>query len=563
VPLVRLRRRVAVLTAVAATALLASAGAAPAQGPAPLYRELHRPQFHFTPAQNWQNDPNGLVYYQGEYHMFYQYNPLGSVWGNISWGHAVSRDLVHWTELGVALPFTEEEAAWSGSVVVDTANTTGFGTPGNPAMVAIYTIANPLTGFSQAQGLAYSVDRGRTWTKYAGNPVLDIDDPQFRDPKVFWHEPTRRWIMPVALSLQRKISIYSSPDLKAWTKESDFGPAGAITGVYEVPDLVPLTVTGRNATESKWALIVNVNPGARLGGSGAQYFLGDFDGKRFVADEEEPYVAPEGDVLADFEGADHGGWTATGTAFGTGPAPGALAGQRPVVGFLGSGLINSYADGTAAEGTLTSPEFTITRDHINFLVGGGDLPALAGVAAEATVNLLVDGQVVRSATGDGSEWLDWAGWDVRDLRDRTAQIQLVDRAGGARGFILVDQITQADELATSGTDRARWVDWGRDFYASITYDGEPSGRRILVGWLNNWLYASTIPTSPWRGTQSAPRVLSLRRTGDTIDLIQEPARELRRLRREPPHVVRGRRSKARGRSKDPGRAARRWTSRPR
>ncbi len=260
----RRRRMAGVAAWVAVLAALLGAGAPALAQTAPLYQEQYRPQFHFTPAQNWQNDPNGLVYHQGEYHLFYQYNPLGNLWGNISWGHAVSRDLVHWTELPVALPNTPTEQAWSGSVVVDVNNTTGFGTPGNPAMVAIYTSANPKQDFSQAQSLAYSLDRGRTWTRYAGNPVLDIEEEDFRDPKVFWHEPSRRWIMPVAVSLKRKIQIYSSADLKSWRFESDFGPAGAIAGVYEVPDLIPLRV----GDEEKWLLIVNVNPGGaprRLG----------------------------------------------------------------------------------------------------------------------------------------------------------------------------------------------------------------------------------------------------------------------------------------------------------
>lgn len=540
----RPRARAALTGAAALAAGLLSAGQAAAQTPAPptpapLYEELHRPQYHFTPAQNWQNDPNGLVYYQGEYHMFFQYNPLGSVWGNISWGHAVSRDLVHWTELPVALPFSENEAIWSGSVVIDHENRTGFGTRANPPMVAIYSSA-AIPGFAQSQALAYSLDRGRTWTKYAGNPVLDIDDPQFRDPKVFWYEPDQRWIMPVARSLKRTIEFYSSPNLKDWTFESDFGPAGAVTGVFEVPDLIPLEVSNGRRAETKWALLINVNPGARLGGSGVQYFLGDFDGKRFVADDLKPYTAPAGDLVAGFEGADHGGWTATGTAFGAGPTAGALPTQREVVGFRGSRLVNSFADGPAAVGTLTSPSFTITKDSLNLLVGGGDLPRLPGVVGEATVNLLVGGEIVRSATGDGSEWLDWASWDVGELIGRQAQIQIVDSATtGARAFILVDEITQSDAPATSAKDRAEWADWGRDFYASITYDSAPGGRRLLVGWMNNWLYAGTIPTSPWRSTQSEPRELSLRRVGGKLELVQVPARELRTLRSDRAYTVRG------------------------
>jgi fructan beta-fructosidase len=169
----------------------AARAAAAVPSTVPTYKELYRPQFHFTPGRHWMNDPNGLVYYQGEYHMFYQYNPLGDVWGNISWGHAISRDLVHWTELPVAISYDSKETIFSGSVVIDEHNTSGFGTLANPPMVAIYSSA-ALPTFAQSQALAYSLDRGRTWTKYAGNPVLDNPDPDFRDPKVFWYEPTQR-----------------------------------------------------------------------------------------------------------------------------------------------------------------------------------------------------------------------------------------------------------------------------------------------------------------------------------------------------------------------------------
>jgi sucrose-6-phosphate hydrolase SacC (GH32 family) len=511
------------------------AKAAAASSATPTYRERYRPQFHYTPGKNWTNDPNGLVYYQGEYHMFYQYNPLGDVWGNISWGHAISRDLVHWTELPVAIPFDDKATIFSGSVVIDRNNTSGFGSRANPPMVAIYSSA-ALPTFAQSQALAYSLDRGRTWTKYAGNPVLDNPDPDFRDPKVFWYQPTRRWIMPVALSLQRKIQFYSSPNLKNWTLEGEFGPQGAVAGVYEVPNLVPLRVQGTSRT--RWLLIVNINPGAPGGGSAAQYFLGDFDGHRFRADPERPYTPPSGRVLADFEGSDYGAWSTTGTAFGTGPTHGGTPGQRPVARFEGTGLVNSRQPDDAAQGTLTSPPFQVTSDYINFLIGGSDLPDLAGLPGQTTINLLVGGRVVRSATGFGDEWLDWKSWDVRNLRGRSARIQIVDRA--TTGHILVDQITLAGRAATSTAQRARWVDWGHDFYAAITYANVPHGRQLLVGWMNNWQYGSLIPTSPWRSTQSEPRDLSLRPVRGKIELIQSPAPELRTLHSAPTYTVRDR-----------------------
>jgi fructan beta-fructosidase len=247
------------------------------------YREPWRPQFHFTPAKNWMNDPNGLVYFDGEYHLFYQYNPFGDKWGHMSWGHAVSRDLVHWEHLPVALREENDIMIFSGSAVVDWKNTSGFGKDGKPPLVAIYTghyTKKPL----QNQHLAYSNDRGRTWTKYAGNPVLDIKERDFRDPKVIWHQPSKRWVMAAAWPVQRKVRFYASPDLKSWTHQSDFGPAGSVEGIWECPDLFPLT-TGE---KMKWVLIVNVNPGAPAGGSGCQYFVGDFDGKTFLLDPSYP-----------------------------------------------------------------------------------------------------------------------------------------------------------------------------------------------------------------------------------------------------------------------------------
>ncbi|MBM3840773.1 MAG: levanase [Verrucomicrobia bacterium] len=250
---------------------------------AELYHEPFRPQFHFTPERNWMNDPNGMVFFKGEYHLFYQYNPFGDKWGHMSWGHAVSRDLVHWEHLPVALPEENGVMIFSGSAVVDWKNTSGFGQDGAPPLVAIYTghyTKRPL----QNQHIAYSTDRGRTWTKFSGNPVLDIGEKDFRDPKVFWHEPTRRWVMAVAWPVKRNVRFYASPNLKQWTHLSDFGPTGSTNGIWECPDLFPVRLEGKPG-ESKWVLIVNVGSGAPAGGSGCQYFVGDFDGTRFTLDE--------------------------------------------------------------------------------------------------------------------------------------------------------------------------------------------------------------------------------------------------------------------------------------
>jgi fructan beta-fructosidase len=339
-----------------------------------VYRERYRPQYHFTPAANWMNDPNGLVYYDGEYHLFYQHNPFGNRWGHMSWGHAVSSDLVHWKHLPIAIPEANDVMAFSGSAVVDWNNSSGFGRDGKPPLVAIYTGHRKT---NQSQHIAYSNDRGRTWTPYSGNPVIDIDRKDFRDPKVFWHEPRKRWVMVVALPDQHKVSFYSSPDLKQWTHLSDFGPAAAVGGVWECPDLFELPVDG-DPKKTRWVLIVNLNPGAIFGGSGTQYFVGQFDGTRFSAELPAPGITTEGMPL----------------------------------------------------------------------------------------------------------------------------------------------------------DSVLWADYGRDFYAAVSWSDIPraDGRRVWLGWMNNWEYAQEIPTSPWRSAQSLPRTLALRTTSRGIRMMQQPVNELRQLR---------------------------------
>jgi fructan beta-fructosidase len=333
-----------------------------------------RPRFHFTPATNFMNDPNGLVFDGGEYHLFYQHNPFGPEWGHMSWGHAVSPDMIHWQHLPVALREEAGVMIFSGSVVADPEDTSHLcGPPAGrtSCLIAIYT-GHGLG--KQTQNLAFSTDRGRTWTKYAGNPVLDLGMKEFRDPKVFWHEPTRRWIMLTVLADQHKLRIFGSPDLKRWEALSDFGPAGATGGAWECPDLFPLAVEGA-AGESRWLLDIDINPGGPAGGSGGQYFVGRFDGRTFVNDNP--------------------------------------------------------------------PDTTL------------------------------------------------------------------------------------------------WVDYGKDFYATLSFSGIPArdGRRIWMGWMSNWLYANVEPTTPWRGVQSVPRVLSLTRRPEGIRLAQAPVAELRALRATPAPTV--------------------------
>ncbi|RIX48736.1 glycoside hydrolase family 32 protein [Paenibacillus nanensis] len=247
--------------------------------------EKYRPQFHFTPPANWMNDPNGMVYYDGEYHLFYQHHPDGTTWGPMHWGHAVSSDLVHWEHLPIALAPDEYGTIFSGSAVVDWNDTTGF-FEGKPGLVAIFTHSDhdqELNRPRQRQSLAYSADKGRTWTKYEGNPVLASDTlVDFRDPKVFWHEPSGRWIMILATG--DRVQLYTSPDLKAWTFGSEFGQAeGSHEGVWECPDLIELPVAGTDDT--KWVMLVSIgdNPDCPEG-SRTQYFIGDFDGSTFTND---------------------------------------------------------------------------------------------------------------------------------------------------------------------------------------------------------------------------------------------------------------------------------------
>lgn len=268
------------LALAAATLAVSVACGADAQNAA--YDQPFRPQVHFSPRHNWTNDPNGLVFFHGEYHLFYQYNPFGDQWGHMSWGHAVSKDLLHWQELPVALPEHDGVMIFTGSVVVDHGNTSGLCAPQPECLVAIYTGAGDTReGPRQNQNLAYSVDDGRTWKQYQNNPVVDLHMADFRDPSVSWDEREHHWVMAVSLPKEHKVRFYASPDLKSWTKLSDFGPAGDIAGDWECPDLLRIPAADGKGKET-WALKIGLNPGAPQGGSGEQYFLGSFDGTSFA-----------------------------------------------------------------------------------------------------------------------------------------------------------------------------------------------------------------------------------------------------------------------------------------
>jgi fructan beta-fructosidase len=267
---------------VAAAVILMLAGEIKAQVFGIQTDQIHRPKIHFTPRQGWMNDPNGMVYNNGVYHLFYQHNPDASVWGPMHWGHAVSKDMIDWKHEPIALYPDSLGTIFSGSAVVDLNNTSGLAPKGKVPLVAIFTYHNQVMADKgrndfQSQGIAYSIDNGATWQKYKSNPILKnpgIRD--FRDPKVMWHAPTGRWIM--TLAVLDRIHFYSSPNLKEWKKESEFGKdAGAHGGVWECPDLFPMQFEGKTI----WTLLVNLNPGGPNKGSATQYFLGSFDGHRF------------------------------------------------------------------------------------------------------------------------------------------------------------------------------------------------------------------------------------------------------------------------------------------
>ena len=250
--------------------------------------EQYRPQIHFTPRVHWMNDPNGMVFYKGVYHLFFQYYPDASVWGPMHWGHVTSMDLMHWVEQPIALYPDSLGFIFSGSVVVDKNNTTGFGKDGNVPLVAIFTHHNMVGEKAkrndfQNQSIAYSLDEGKTWIKFANNPVLrNPGIVDFRDPKVMWYEAQKKWVM--TLATKDRITFYSSPNLKDWTRESEFGEKlGAHGGVWECPDLFPLDDNGKKV----WALLVSINPGGPNKGSATQYFLGDFDGHTFTPNSTE------------------------------------------------------------------------------------------------------------------------------------------------------------------------------------------------------------------------------------------------------------------------------------
>ena len=484
------------------------------------YQQPYRPQYHFSPAQGWLGDPDGMVRFQGLYHLFW-------------WGHADSPDLVHWNER--VQPMFGDDGSFvyfSGSVVVDLDNTSGLAVdPAQPPMVAVYTMHNRLTNI-ETQGLSVSYDY-RTFVYYDQNPILVSERQGFRDPQVFFHEPTQRWIMVIAFADERKVGIFASTDLTHWEHLSDFGPIGAQSQVWEVPDLFELPVDG-DPGRSKWVLLCGMGPNRE------QYFIGDFDGTTFTLDpEQNGYLLRgeglPGELFADFETALPSGWVAEGDPVAIGP--GDDLGNTRVSGFIGTGFVSTYTPGSTSgnrgQARLTSPDFSISHGFINFLISGGH------DAADAGVYLVVDGDTVRSSTGDGTDVMKWAGWDVTDLIGKTARIEIRDSTtSGDHGRINVDHIRFADTPAQAGREHALWLDYGADYYAVRTYrdyDGAEN-RVVTMGWLGNWEYAQQVPTSWGKGALALPREITLQSFPGGLRIIQQPIPALTSLRGASVHV---------------------------
>ena len=321
---------------------------------------VKRPQLHFTAKKNWINDPNGLFFDGKQYHMYFQHNPNGVGHGYMSWGHAVSTDLVNWEELPIAILHGDVTDIFSGSIVVDHENTSGFGDGTVPPVIAIYTAAAKDES-NQSQAIAYSLDGGETFTKYEQNPVLDRGSKDFRDPKVIRYESEQGsyWVMVAVEAIERRVLVYRSENLKDWTELSSFGPQSAIAGIWECPDLFQLPVAGTD--QLKWVLIVSLNPGGVAGGSGTQYFIGEFDGTSFTPDQDQQ-----------------------------------------------------------------------VRDSFEY----------------------------------------------------------------------------------ESLKQGNWLDWGRDFYAGVSFHGLPADQQTVIAWMSNWDYARELPHDGWRGSMSTARRLDLVKNSD-------------------------------------------------
>lgn len=476
-----------------------------------LYQEKYRPQFHFSPDSARVGDACGFVHYKNLYHMFW-------------WGKLFSNDLVHYTKQTEGFALTDSLnnfGYWTGSSVIDKNNLAGFG---KNKMITVYTMHK---SGNESQGLSYSTDTAayNAFKYYPGNPVLDRCRSDFRDPTVFWYAPTSKWVMVVALPLNRKVEFYTSSDLKSWTFADDFGPLGAQQGVWECPDLIELFVDG-SSTSKKWVLVVSVGPNHE------QYFIGSFDGTTFTLDTAaDAYLKQgtnlDGSVYMGFDASNYGTWAATGASFVSGPI-------NPGFPHIGNGAISTYRISDGDIGTLTSPTFQIQNKAINFLIGGGNHPG------QTCINLIINDQIVQSTTGDNTDFMKWHGWDVSSYIGQNAQIQIVDSYTGSDwGHVDVDQIMFSEVLHNEGMEHALWVDFGSDFYASRSFKDydENLANTSWLAWLGNWDYADYVPDRGAlpgnKGFWSIARDMDLKTYPEGLRLVQTPVANLQSLRQTP------------------------------
>ncbi len=471
--------------------------------------EKYNPEYHFFPSI----DPTGLFYYGGKYFL--------------NWGSATSTDLVHWkiTDFGRARirrpgappPKPQALSGISGTVVVDWNNTSGFGKNGNPPLIALQMSDG-------SKHIAYSNDTARTWVRHDKPVVMQNSAGSFRDPKVFWYEPEKKWVMAMPWCEIQEVRFFSSKNLVDWEYTGKFGPWGAVDGQWECVDFFPLPLDG-NQSRMKWVLLVSVQP------RNGQYFIGDFDGKKFTLDKEmmetlayDRYF-PVGEMIFDFErGLDD--WMMEGDAFIDNPTS--------AEGVNGKQGMRTLKSDPLGKGKLTSPEFLITKKYITFLVGGGRYPG------EEEINLLVDGKQVRTQTGNsGNAHLSWAGWDVTEFRNKKARIEVVDKRSAAswleKAYIYCDAVMLADEMPkppyrefNPGWEKAFWVDYGSDFFAARAWANLAPGdsRTVWSGWMGSWKYFN----EPVRGNYSTPRSLELKTFPEGVRLVQAPVKELQSLR---------------------------------
>ncbi|HKU36387.1 MAG TPA: glycoside hydrolase family 32 protein [Paenarthrobacter sp.] len=337
------------------------------RGPQPSASEPWRPAVHLTAEKNWLNDPNGLVYANGTYHAFYQYNPHGNSWGNMSWGHSTSTDLVNWEQQPVALEASEDEEIFSGCIVLDTRNASGLGSATSPPMVALYTSAYGKNGALpkgvQAQSVAFSLDGGTTWQKHRGNPVLNLapNNNNFRDPKITWYEPGNYWVMTTVVADAQVVKLFKSTDLLHWDFLSDFSGVGAQGGLWEVPELLQMSVEG--STAKKWVMLLSINPGGIAGGSGMQYFVGEFNGTRFVAEDAAAPDAP----LSESQWLDHGA-----DYYAANSISGAPGGKPVLLGWMGNWDYAQHVPTTPWRGSMAIPrELTLVRGEKRYELRSG------------------------------------------------------------------------------------------------------------------------------------------------------------------------------------------------